>query len=60
MFQIISTYFIFRIKTKSVGESSADEDIFSSIFKGIKYIYTNSLVFLIILTVAFHCAFVMS
>jgi len=60
LFQIISTYFIFRIKTKSVGESSADEDIFSSIFKGIKYIYTNSLVFLIILTVAFHCAFVMS
>ena len=60
LFQIISTYFIFKIKTKSVGESSSDEDIFSSIFKGIKYIYTNSLIFLIILTVAFHCAFVMS
>ena len=60
LFQIVSTYFIFKIKTKSVGESSLDEDIFSSIFKGIKYIYTNSLIFLIILTVAFHCAFVMS
>ena len=60
LFQIISTYFIFKIKTKSVGESSSDEGIFSSIFKGIKYIYTNSLIFLIILTVAFHCAFVMS
>ena len=60
LFQIISTYFIFKIKTKSVGESSLDEDIFSSIFKGIKYIYTNGLIFLIILTVAFHCAFVMS
>ena len=60
LFQIVSTYFIFKIKTKSVGESSLDEDIFSSIFKGIKYIYTNNLIFLIILTVAFHCAFVMS
>ena len=55
-----STYFIYRIQTVSSGESSTDSDILSSIFKGIKYIYTNSLVFIIILTVAVHCALVMS
>ena len=59
-FQLSSTYFISRIQTVSSGESSSDSDILSSIFKGIKYIYTNSLVFIIILTVAVHCALVMS
>jgi MFS family permease len=60
IFQLSSTYFIYKIKTISSGESSSDSDILSSIYKGIKYIYTNSLVFIIILTVAVHCALVMS
>ena len=59
-FQFSSTYFISKIQTISSGESSTDSDILSSIFKGIKYIYTNGLIFIIILTVAVHCALVMS
>ena len=60
VFQFSSTYFIYKIQTVSSGESATDSDILSSIFKGIKYIYTNGLIFVIILTVAVHCALVMS
>lgn len=60
VFQIAGTVLITLAKTRSTGESAPQHGIARSMIDGLVYIYTDRMISIFILLVAFHCALVMS
>ena len=60
VFQAVGTLFMTMTKTRSTGESTPQHGIARSMIDGLVYIYTNRMISIFILLVAFHCALVMS
>ena len=58
--QVMGTIFISLTRTRSTGEALAQRGIIRSMVDGLAYIYTNRMISIFILLVAFHCALVMS
>ena len=59
-FQVAGTILISMASTRSTGESAPQHGIARSMIDGLVYIYTNRMISIFILLVAFHCALVMS
>ena len=57
---VMGTIFISLTRTRSTGEALAQRGIIRSMVDGLAYIYTNRMISIFILLVAFHCALVMS
>ena len=64
VFQVAGTLFISAVRTRSTGEVTLGRNILADmgvgLWNGVKYIYTNKMISIFILLVAFHCALVMS
>ena len=60
MFQIAGTVLITMVRTRSTGESAPRHGIARSMIDGLVYIYSDRMISIFILLVAFHCALVMS
>ncbi len=60
LFQLAGTVLISMAKTRSTGESAPQHGIARSMIDGLVYIYTDKMISIFILLVAFHCALVMS
>ena len=60
VFQLVGLGFMSMTKTRSTGESSPQSGWIRSMSDGLVYIYTNRMISIFILLVAFHCALVMS
>ena len=60
MFQVAGTILITMARTRSTGESAPQHGIARSMIDGLVYIYTDKMISIFILLVAFHCALVMS
>lgn len=58
--QVMGTIFISLTQTRSTGDAMAQTGIVRSMVDGLVYIYTNKMISIFILLVAFHCALVMS
>ena len=58
--QIMGTIFISLTRTRSTGEAMAQTGIMRSMIDGLVYIYTDKMIAIFIMLVAFHCALVMS
>ena len=58
--QIVGTIFISLARTRSTGDALAQSGVLRSMADGLVYIYTNRMISIFILLVAFHCALVMS
>ncbi len=58
--QVMGTVFISLTRTRSTGDAMAQTGIARSMVDGLVYIYTNKMISIFILLVAFHCALVMS
>ncbi len=58
--QVMGTIFISLTRTRSTGDAMAQTGIVRSMVDGLVYIYTNKMISIFILLVAFHCALVMS
>ncbi len=58
--QIVGTLFISLARTRSTGESVPRHGLTRSMIDGLAYIYTNRMIAIFIMLVAFHCALVMS
>ena len=58
--QVMGTLFISLTRTRSTGDAMAQTGILRSMVDGLVYIYTNKMISIFILLVAFHCALVMS
>ena len=59
-FQAVGTMFMTLTRTRSTGESTPRHGMARSMLDGLVYIYTNRMISIFILLVAFHCALVMS
>ena len=59
-FQVAGTVLITMARTRSTGESAPQHGIARSMIDGLVYIYTDKMISIFILLVAFHCALVMS
>ena len=59
-FQVAGTILITMARTRSTGESAPQHGIARSMIDGLVYIYTDKMISIFILLVAFHCALVMS
>ena len=64
LFQVAGTVFISTVRTRSTGEVILGRNILADVmvglWNGVRYIYTNKMISIFILLVAFHCALVMS
>ena len=60
VFQIAGTVLITMARTRSTGEATPRHGIARSMIDGLVYIYTDKMISIFILLVAFHCALVMS
>ena len=60
LFQVAGTVLISMARTRSTGESAPQHGIARSMIDGLVYIYTDRMISIFILLVAFHCALVMS
>lgn len=60
IFQAAGTVLISMAKTRSTGESTPQHGLIRSMIDGLVYIYTDKMISIFILLVAFHCALVMS
>ena len=58
--QVAGTIFISLARTRSTGDALAQSGLLRSMVDGLVYIYTNRMISIFILLVAFHCALVMS
>ena len=58
--QIMGTIFISLARTRSTGDAMMRTGIMRSMIDGLIYIYTDKMIAIFILLVAFHCALVMS
>lgn len=58
--QVMGTVFISLTQTRSTGDAMAQTGMLRSMVDGLVYIYTNKMISIFILLVAFHCALVMS
>ena len=58
--QAVGTLFISLARTRSTGETVPRHGLTRSMIDGLVYIYTNKMISIFILLVAFHCALVMS
>ena len=58
--QVMGTIFISLARTRSTGDAMAQTGIFRSMVDGLVYIYTDKMIAIFIMLVAFHCALVMS
>ncbi len=58
--QGVGTLFISLARTRSTGESVPRHGLARSMIDGLVYIYTNRMIAIFIMLVAFHCALVMS
>ena len=58
--QVAGTIFISLVRTRSTGDALAQSGLLRSMVDGLVYIYTNRMISIFILLVAFHCALVMS
>ena len=60
IFQLAGTVLISMARTRSTGESTPQHGMARSMIDGLVYIYTDRMISIFILLVAFHCALVMS
>ena len=60
VFQATGTILITMARTRSTGESTPRHGMARSMLDGLAYIYSNRMISIFILLVAFHCALVMS
>lgn len=60
VFSVGAAIFILCVHKTSIGESNSTESPFNGMVEGMIYIYTNRVVAIFIILVAFHCALVMS
>ncbi len=58
--QVMGTIFISLTRTRSTGDAMAQTGIMRSMIDGLIYIYTDKMIAIFIMLVAFHCALVMS
>ena len=58
--QVTGTLFISLARTRSTGDALAQRGLLRSMIDGLVYIYTDRMIAIFILLVAFHCALVMS
>ena len=58
--QVVGTIFISLARTRSTGDALAQTGLLRSMADGLIYIYTDKMISIFILLVAFHCALVMS
>ena len=58
--QIAGTIFISLARTRSTGDALSQSGLLRSMADGLVYIYTDKMISIFILLVAFHCALVMS
>ncbi len=59
-FQVLGTVFLLITRTKSKGEAVPRHGLARSMADGLVYIYTNKMIAIFVMLVAFHCALVMS
>ena len=58
--QVVGTIFISLTRTRSTGDALSQSGLLRSMADGLVYIYTDKMISIFILLVAFHCALVMS
>lgn len=58
--QVVGTIFISLARTRSTGDALSQSGLLRSMADGLVYIYTDKMISIFILLVAFHCALVMS
>ena len=59
-FQVVGVLFMLMTRTRSTGEAVPRHGIFRSMVDGLVHIYTDRIIAVFIVMVAFHCALVMS
>ncbi len=60
LFYVAGTILMLKVRTASIGDRKVKQRALSGILDGFAYIYTNKIIALFIILVAFHCALVMS
>ena len=58
--QVMGTIFISLARTRSTGEPLSQRGLARSMIDGLVYLYTNRMIAIFVMLVAFHCALVMS
>ena len=58
--QLLGALAMSRVRTASTGRTEPEHGLMRSVVDGVVYIYTNHIIALFVVLVAFHCALVMS